>query len=116
MSERPAGSFHEFSSPAPFLFLVRNTSPVRFGTTAPVPGTASTDRFTQAFQPHARPREFNTKNREPNGYGDNRRPRRYDHHNAQQQYRHANDTDHDAASRPVGEVHDSFDQYLSRCS
>lgn len=98
MSERPAGSFHEFSSPAPFLFLVRNTASVSFGAPVPLSGATSTDRLTQPLQPHARPREFDTQNGQPHRDDNDRGPRRHDHHNAQQQYRHANDADYDAAS------------------
>ena len=83
---------------------------MRFCATAPLLGIASTDRFTQTFEPHPRPREFDTENREPDGYDDDGRSRRHNHHNAQEQYRHADDTDYDAAGRPVGEVHDFLDQ------
>lgn len=87
-----------------------------FGAPVPLSGIASTDRFAQTLQPHARPREFDTQNGQPHWDDDDRGPRCHNHHDAQQQYRHADNSDDDPARRPVGEVYDFLDQYLSRYS
>jgi len=58
------------------------------------------------------PGKFNTQNGESHGDNNNCRSRRHDHHNAYQHDRYANDADHDATGRLIGEVHDSLDQKL----
>ncbi len=114
MLGRPAGSLLEFSSPAPFLFLITHTMPVRFGRPVPLDGVATTDGLAQALEPKAGPREFDTQYGESDGDNDNRGPRRHDHYKAKQQHRHADHPDNDAAGRPVGEVYDFLDQRLPR--
>lgn len=88
--------------------------PVRFGQPVPLDGIAATNRLAQAFEPKAGPGEFDAQNGEPHGNNDDRRPWRHDHYQAHQQHRRADHADHDAASRPVGEVHDFLDQCLPR--
>jgi len=88
--------------------------PVGFCPPVPFDGVATTDSLAQPFEPKTRPGEFDAQNGEPHGDNDDRRPWRHDHYKAQQQHRRADYANHDAASRPVGEVYDFPDQYLPR--
>ena len=110
MSERPANSY--LNSVLRRLFLVCHTPSVILGTITKFFGVASADRFPQLFEPDARPREFDTQNREPHGNYNNSGPRRHDHNQPNQQHGHAYGRNDDSTSRFVSEVHRSLDQNL----
>ena len=114
VSDRPAGSIIEFSSPAPF-FLVAYALPVCFGSTIPVFRIAATNRFAQPFQPVTRPREFDAQNREPHGNDHDGGSRCHDHHDTDQQYSDANDGNDDASGSLVRQMNHSLDQDLPHC-
>ena len=112
MSDRPAGSNNELSSPAPYLFLVLDAPSVCLGPTIQIFRVATANSLAQPFQPHTCPSEFDTQNCEPHGNYDDRRARGDNHHNTYQQHCHADNADDDAARSLVGEVHHSLDQDL----
>ena len=111
MSDRPAVSNHEFSSPAPF-FLVPHPSLLCFGATVPIICVAAAYRLPESPEPEARPRELDTEYGEPYRNDHDSGPRRYDHHYADQKNRNAYHGHDDAPGGLVRQMYSSPDQNL----
>ena len=111
MSDRPAVSHYEFSSPAPF-FLVSHPRPVCFGTAVPFICVAAADRLSKSPQPEACPRELDTEYGEPYRYDHDGRPGCHDHHDTDQEKRNAYYGHDYASGRLVRQMHYSLDQDL----
>lgn len=115
MSDRPAGSPSEFSSPAPVLFvtfrtLLRDSAPVLFRATSLLGRVAAADRFTQTLQPVARPRELDAKYREPNRNNNDCRSGCYQHNDANKKHGGTNHRNDNASCGLVCQMHSPFDQ------
>ena len=111
MSDRPAVSNNEFSSPAPF-FLVLHPRLVCFGTAVPIICVAAAYRLSETPQPVARPRELDAEYGEPYRNDHDSGPRRHDHHYTDQENRNADYGHDDAPGRLVRQMHNSLDQTL----
>ena len=121
MSDRPADSSHDFSSPAPVLFsgwrhLFRCALLMIFSAPCEVFRVSVADRLAQSLEPEARPREFYAQDRESDRNHDNGRTRRYQHDDADEQHRCAHDRDNQPASRFIRQIHKSLDQLTLRKS
>lgn len=117
VSDRPADSSSEFSSPAPALFaafqmLLRDSASVFFGTTSLLGGVAAADRFAQTLQPVARPRELDAEYREPNRNNDDCRSGRDQHNDAKKQHGGTYHRNDNASRGFIGQMHSPFDQRI----
>jgi len=115
VSDRPAGSPSEFSSPAPALFvtfqtLLQNSAPVFFRATSLLGRVAAADRFAQTFQPVACPRELDAKYRESNGNNNDCRPGCYQHDDTNKKHGGTNDRNDNASCGLVCQMHSPLDQ------
>lgn len=124
MSDRPAVSIIEYSSPAPSFFLyfeLPHREPVLaacsfamfFGARAAVVGIVIADALAYAPQPVTRPRELDAQDCQAKRNEQQSRPRCNEHDDADQQYRCANDGNDDPSRRLVSEMCDPFDHGLS---
>ncbi len=110
MSDRPTGSGPEFSTSAPFFFLVANTSAVFLNAPIEIPRVLIADRLSHAFQPVPRPRKLDAQDGEANGNYDDGRTGRDEHNEPDQQHGNANHRYRYSTRDFIGEMDSLSDQ------
>ena len=110
MSDRPAGSTFEFSTPAPFFLLVGCALAMTLGATIEIPGILVADRLAHAFQPVPRPRKLYTHYRKTDRDDDQRRTGRHDHDDPDEQNGDADHANRDPTRHFVRKMNSLPDQ------
>ena len=110
MSDRPAGSTFEFSTPAPVFLLIGCAPAMALGTAIEILCILVADCLAHAFQPVPCPSKLDTQYRKTDRDDDQRRTGRHDHDDSDEQNGDANHANGDPARHFVRKMDSLPDQ------